>query len=92
MCSRSTIVIPGLLRRINQLEAEIRRAEQKSEILEELVLSLKSENAKLHNEVGIQKRRAKIVVGIFMFLIIWVIVSCMDSPKSGKNMAKTTSY
>lgn len=84
MCSRSTVIIPGLLRKLNRLEDEMRSAEEKAEILEESIISLKTENAKLKDEVRAHKRGTKRMVAIFVFLMLWVIVSWMNSPKCKK--------
>ncbi|XP_074570430.1 uncharacterized protein LOC141827046 [Curcuma longa] len=63
ICSRSTQVIPGLLRRINKLEADAKSAEN-------TIKKLKTENCKLLFELDKTK---KIIRHIFVVIMCWII-------------------
>ncbi|XP_074561889.1 uncharacterized protein LOC141818267 [Curcuma longa] len=67
ICSRSTQVIPGLLRRINKLEADAKSAEN-------TMKELKTENDKLEAELDKTKKIIRHIFVVIMCWIIWVVI------------------
>ncbi|XP_074586926.1 uncharacterized protein LOC141842833 [Curcuma longa] len=80
MCSRSTQVIPGLLRRITKLEDDAKIAENvmkeleaNTKSVEDTMKELKIQNCKLLFDLDKTKKRNRQLFVVMMCLIMWIV-------------------